>query len=190
MFRRPWLALLDRHILRHPEPAFGVWMKEEGAKPYPTPIPAPPALPKGCRRLGGVPVPLRGVGRGRVPRECHALVMATDPPALTAFLPGGRNNSGRNRSRRGAGREAQVSPRDIGVTTSGPSRLGAHLGLRVHPDGCAAPVSQGRIQGALDLQGGWGAVPKVEGPGIWHRNKSKRAGNALLPPGAAPGPEP
>lgn len=47
-----------------------------------------------------------------------------------------------------------MSPRDIGVTTSGPSRLGAGLGLGVRPHGRAAPVGQGRIRGdPLDLQG-------------------------------------
>lgn len=79
----------------HPELPFGVWMKGEGAKPFPRAL-------AGVQRLGGGPV---GVARGRVPRGCHALVMATDPAALTAFLPAGRNNPGCNQSAEGqAGR--------------------------------------------------------------------------------------
>ena len=102
---------MDRHVQRRPEPAFSARMKRRGSKTLPQPGSVPLGLPEGCRRFRGGPAPLRGVRRSRLPPEHHALVMATDPPALTAFLPARRNNSGRNRSRRGAGGAGSGVPR-------------------------------------------------------------------------------
>lgn len=130
-------------------------MKEEGAKPFPASIPAPPVLPRGSRsRSGG----------GRVPRECHALVMASDPPALTAFLPAGRNNSGVTGAAAGQAEGLRCPP-----GTSGSPRV-------------ARPVwvpswGSGWVQGPRGSSGaprGWGGAP--QGPGAWHGDKATGLG--------------
>lgn len=93
---RAHAPVLPRHIQHQPELMLRACRKQRVSQALPQPHPSCP--PRGVQTAGGAAA---GVGCSHVPREHHALVMATNPPALTPFLPAGRNNPVCNRSRSG-----------------------------------------------------------------------------------------
>lgn len=70
------------------------------------------------RREKWVRIPSDGVRHSRSPPEHHALVMATDPPALTAFLPEGGTIGAVTRASMGQVEGLRCPPQPLGSPVS------------------------------------------------------------------------